>query len=113
MTIKWKKQLLTAFGTLLALTGAGYWYVFVAGAPQFDPPQTEAVGADLTFKLESFRSKAMASDRQYGVILPADYDQHPQQRYPVIFLLQCDRANDSQPASCRLGASFPTRLIFL
>jgi hypothetical protein len=70
MTIKWKKLLLTAFGTLLALTGAGYWYVFVAGAPEFDPPQTEAVGADLIFKLESFRVRRWKAIVSMGSFCP-------------------------------------------
>lgn len=92
--MKWKKLLTISLSTILTLGGVGYWYVFIAGAPQFDPPQTEAMGADLTFKLENFNSKAMGSVRQYGVILPADYDQNPQKRYPVIFLLHGGHDSD-------------------
>jgi len=92
--MKWKKLLFSGLGTLLTLGGVGYWYVFIAGAPQFDPPQTEVIGADLTFNLESFNSKVMGTPRQYGVILPADYDKNPQKRYPVIFLLHGGHDND-------------------
>lgn len=71
--------------SLIAATG--YWYVFIADAPQLDPPATNVAGADLTFKLENFQSKAMGKIRQYGVILPPDYDKNFHQYYPVIFLL--------------------------
>ncbi|WP_241392659.1 alpha/beta hydrolase [Rippkaea orientalis] len=69
------------------MTATAYWYVFIAGAPQFDPPAISAPGSDLTFKMESFKSKAMGTVRQYGLILPPDYDKQPNHRYPVIFLL--------------------------
>ncbi len=39
------------------------------------------------YRLETYHSQAMKGDRTYGVILPPGYEQHPQQRYPVIFLL--------------------------
>ena len=38
-------------------------------------------------QLESFYSLAMGEPRQYGIILPPDYEQHPNQTYPVIVLL--------------------------
>lgn len=72
--------------TLGILTAAGYWYVFVLGAPQLDPPR-EQTTSDLKFQLETFNSQAMGTQRQYGVIFPPGYDKNPQQRYPVIFLL--------------------------
>jgi enterochelin esterase-like enzyme len=72
--------------TLISLLGSGYWYVFVAGAPQIDPPQvTKNTGLDFTIK--TFDSKSMQSVRQYGLILPPDYEKNPQKRYPVIFIL--------------------------
>jgi hypothetical protein len=47
----WQKFLgITAF-TLILLGASGYWYVFVADAPQLDPPKTSAVGTGMTFKL--------------------------------------------------------------
>jgi enterochelin esterase-like enzyme len=84
--MKAKKILLVCAGVLALLSAAGYWYVFIAGAPQFDHPEVEA-DTGLTFQLESFNSKAMGEIRQYGLILPPGYTHHPEQRYPVIFLL--------------------------
>lgn len=86
-TMKLPKYLLTGVVTFLLLGGTGYWYVFLADAPQFDPPPTDVAGSDLTFKIESFNSKAMGRMRQYGVILPPDYRQSNNQSYPVIFFL--------------------------
>lgn len=34
-----------------------------------------------------YNSKAMGEVRQYGLILPPDYNQNHQKRYPVILLL--------------------------
>lgn len=85
--MKLKKLLLAGVGTILLLSGAGYWYVFVAGAPQLDAPQINVKGSDMTFQVESFNSKAMGEVRQYGLILPPDYEKNPEKRYPVIFLL--------------------------
>lgn len=80
-----KKSALIGIGILVILGAIIYLYVFVAGAPQFDPPQLQVT--NLTFQLESFNSQAMGITRQYGVILPPRYTQNPQRRYPVIFLL--------------------------
>lgn len=41
----------------------------------------------LPLQVESFYSPAMAATRQYGVILPPSYADHPDQHYPVIVLL--------------------------
>ncbi|MBW4630496.1 MAG: esterase family protein [Iphinoe sp. HA4291-MV1] len=73
-------------GAIVILSAVGYWYVFILGAPQLDPPQ-EQVNTGLKFQLETFSSQAMGTQRQYGVILPPGYDNNPQKRYPVIFLL--------------------------
>ncbi len=43
--------------------------------------------APLSYKLETYNSRAMRGRRTYGVALPPGYEQNPQQRYPVIFLL--------------------------
>lgn len=87
--MKLKTLLMTGIGVVALLAGAGYWYVFIAGAPQLDAPPTEANDSKikLSFELQSFNSKAMSQVRQYGVILPPGYNQNPNQRYPVIFLL--------------------------
>lgn len=73
-------------GTLFLLGATGYWYVFIAGAPQLDPPQVEK-NTGLNFELKTYQSAVMGEERTYGLILPPGYDRHPNQRYPVIFLL--------------------------
>ncbi|BAZ23527.1 putative esterase [Kalymmatonema gypsitolerans NIES-4073] len=84
--MKLSKVLIGVAGTLAILTATGYWYVFILGAPQLDPPQ-EQTNSELKFQLKTFNSQAMGTQRQYGVILPPGYDKNLQQRYPVIFLL--------------------------
>jgi enterochelin esterase-like enzyme len=78
-----------ALGTgLLALLGlAGYWYVFIAQAPPLNPPPIVDPSGKLSFKVETFQSKAMGTPRRYGVILPPNYQKNPQKWYPVIFML--------------------------
>ncbi|MBE9206939.1 esterase family protein [Nostoc sp. LEGE 06077] len=73
-------------GAIAILTSAAYYYVFILGAPQLDPPQQQA-NTGLKFQLETFNSLAMGTIRQYGVILPPNYQKNLQTRYPVIFLL--------------------------
>lgn len=87
--MKWRfRNILLVLGaTVTTLAAAGYWYVFIAGAPQLDPPVISTAGTGMTFQLKSFDSKAMGTVRQYGLILPPGYDRSPNQRYPVIFLL--------------------------
>jgi enterochelin esterase-like enzyme len=41
----------------------------------------------LSSQMETYTSVVLGSQRHYGLVLPPDYDQHPDQRYPVIFLL--------------------------
>jgi len=77
---------LGAAGLIAILAAIGYWYVFIAGAPQLDRPQL-IKDKRLKFHLETFKSAAMGEVRTYGVILPPGYAQQAQQRYPVIFLL--------------------------
>ncbi|NMG11534.1 alpha/beta hydrolase-fold protein [Brasilonema sp. UFV-L1] len=84
--MKLSKVLIGVASAIAILTAAGYWYVFILGAPQVDPPQ-EQTNTGLKFQLETFNSQAMGTQRQYGVILPPDYYKIPQERYPVIFLL--------------------------
>ncbi len=84
--MKFTQVIISIAGAIAVLTGAGYYYVFILGAPQLDPPPKEA-NTGLKFQLESFNSQAMGTVRKYGVILPPDYQKNQQQRYPVIFLL--------------------------
>lgn len=82
-----KSRLVGLFlGVLTFLGASGYWYVFVAGAPQLDPPQAEK-NTGLTFRVETFDSQAMQAVRSYGLVLPPAYYQNPEKRYPVIVLL--------------------------
>jgi enterochelin esterase-like enzyme len=81
-----KKVLVTSAAILTALAAGGYWYVFIAGVPQFDLAPAEK-NTGLTFAVKTFSSAAMGGDRSYGVVLPPGYTQHPSKRYPVIFLL--------------------------
>ncbi|XGV98672.1 MAG: alpha/beta hydrolase [Leptolyngbya sp. BL-A-14] len=86
MKVKPKTLLLASAIFLATVAGVGYWYVFIAGAPQLDAPQAEKkTGLDL--KVETFTSEAMGGDREYGVVLPPDYARYPKKRYPVIVLL--------------------------
>lgn len=86
MQLRWSNILLAVMVIVATLLATGYWYVFIAGAPQLDPPQVEK-NTGLSFELKTFNSKAMEEVRQYGLILPPDYAKNPNKRYPVIFLL--------------------------
>ncbi|PSB30330.1 alpha/beta hydrolase [Stenomitos frigidus] len=86
MKVKPKTILLAGAFFLAAVAGAGYWYVFIAGAPQLDAPHAEKK-TGLRLQVETFTSEAMGGDREYGVVLPPDYAQNPKKRYPVIVLL--------------------------
>jgi enterochelin esterase-like enzyme len=66
--------------------GVGWWYTFIAGAPQLDAAEIPP-SRDLHFQMESFTSAAMGGERRYGVILPPGYNREPERRYPVIVLL--------------------------
>lgn len=41
----------------------------------------------LSYKIETYNSSAIGGKRSYGISLPPGYNENPQQRYPVIFLL--------------------------
>ncbi|PZV14118.1 MAG: esterase [Leptolyngbya sp.] len=87
-----KKTLVISAAILTALAASGYWYVFIAGVPQFDLAPAEK-NTGLSFTVKTFSSTAMGSDRSYGIVLPPGYDQHPSKRYPVIFLLHGGHGN--------------------
>ncbi len=72
---------------LLGLMGSGYWYVSIAGAPQFDGPDTIAHKTNLKFEIVTYYSSTLKKKRTYAVSLPPGYDQSSERRYPVIFLL--------------------------
>ncbi len=91
MKMKIPQVFLGLIGTITLLSGTGYYYVFVLGAPQLNPPSKESpleqTKNGFKFQLETFNSTAMGTARSYGVILPPNYYQNKIQRYPVIFLL--------------------------
>ncbi len=84
--MKISRLAVACFSVLLSLGVSGYWYVFIAGAPQIDPPKA-AKDTGLTFQVKTFQSQSMESVRNYGLVLPPGYDQNPKERYPVIVLL--------------------------
>ncbi|HEY9671868.1 MAG TPA: alpha/beta hydrolase-fold protein [Waterburya sp.] len=76
----------------LAITGVvgNQLASFAAPQPrlsQLDNPSAPVTEAPLTYKLETYKSRVIRGKRTYGVALPPDYDENPNQRYPVIFLL--------------------------
>ncbi len=87
MRLTWKSTLGIGALAFACLGSVGYWYVFMQGAPQFDPPPIIAQGSGMTFQAKSFYSSAVKKNKPYGVILPPGYNDNPNQRYPVIFLL--------------------------
>lgn len=90
MRVKRSRRALNVGVTAFAILAVGiYWYVFVDGTPQLDGPDATAAAhaTSLTYTLETFNSQAMGMQRTYGMMLPPGYNQHPRQRYPVIFLL--------------------------
>jgi enterochelin esterase-like enzyme len=89
--MKYKKILLVI--SILTLVGCNYCQGVAAKPPQVTasllPPQpnANALAIPITYKIETYDSQAMVGKRTYGVSLPPGYEQNPQQRYPVIFLL--------------------------
>ncbi len=51
--------------------------------PALQPPTKSA----LSYQIVTYRSEVFGSDRSYGIVLPPGYEQRPQIRYPVVFLL--------------------------
>jgi enterochelin esterase-like enzyme len=87
MSKPWLIRLWVGVGAVGALAIALYWYVFLAKAKQLDPPPTADTSGNLKFEVKTFQSRAMGGPRRYGIILPPHYQSHPNQQYPVIFLL--------------------------
>jgi enterochelin esterase-like enzyme len=79
----------TAALSTICLVGGGIWYFLNSDTPQLDGPQTriKVQNSQLTYRLESYPSQIMGQNRTYAISLPPDYQENPQKRYPVIFLL--------------------------
>lgn len=45
------------------------------------------IKAALNYQIETYQSDVMGGDRTYGVVLPPGYAEHPDVRYPIVFLL--------------------------
>ncbi len=60
--MKNQKLMLILTGVILTVFSIGGWYIFIAGAPQLDPPQIET-HSELKFQLESFNSSSMQESR--------------------------------------------------
>ncbi|QLE56837.1 esterase family protein [Nostoc sp. TCL26-01] len=78
--------------SLITLVSCNYSQGAIAQKPLQQailPPQPSAdiLATPLTYKIATYDSQAMGGSRTYGVSLPPGYEQNPQQRYPVIFLL--------------------------
>ncbi|HEY9814137.1 MAG TPA: alpha/beta hydrolase-fold protein, partial [Candidatus Sericytochromatia bacterium] len=79
-----------AFLILLSVMGifsSAYWYLGITPTPELDTAVAIAPDAQLSYQIQSYTSSVMGGERTYGVSLPPNYGQNPQQRYPVIFLL--------------------------
>jgi len=50
-------------------------------------PHEVSAAEPTTGQYVTYPSAVLGSDRTYGLVLPPGYDQHPNQRYPVIFML--------------------------
>ena len=60
--MKFYYGILGIVATVAVVAAAGYWYVFIAGAPQLDPPIVSTAGTGMTFQLKTFNSKAIWSN---------------------------------------------------
>jgi len=86
MKNRFKSVLLAGAIASTGIAGLGYWYVFIAGAPQLDAPPAET-NTGLKLEVSSFNSRAMGGERRYGIVLPPSYTKEPNRRYPVVVLL--------------------------
>ncbi|GAB1542171.1 hypothetical protein NUACC21_48450 [Scytonema sp. NUACC21] len=93
-----KQTNILLLASLLTLASCNNLRDVKAQTPQQVIPQTPALpippqptdsdlANPLTYKIETYSSQAMGGNRTYGVSLPPGYEEHPNQRYPAIFLL--------------------------
>lgn len=70
-----------------------------ASPPIANPPSTSTRSLDHTpatnsaLQTRTYNSRVLGQSRTYGVVLPPGYNDHPNQRYPVIFLLHGGHGN--------------------
>jgi enterochelin esterase-like enzyme len=85
--MNYKQYIIIGIALLLGLVSSSYKNV--AEGQQTPTAQSSIQNpstSSLTYRMETYDSQAMGGKRQYGVCLPAGYDQNLQ-RYPVVFLL--------------------------
>jgi enterochelin esterase-like enzyme len=74
---------------------------------QSETTATAAHGA-IAYKTETYSSAVLGMPRNYGVILPPNYDQHPNQRYPVVVLLHGGHGDEMDWLKAEKGNAVPT-----
>ncbi|MBD2440192.1 esterase family protein [Nostoc sp. FACHB-110] len=100
--------------SVLTLVGCKYSPTIAAKPPKTitaslpAQPDTKTLATPLSYKIESYDSKAMPGKRTYGVSLPPGYEQNPQQRYPVIFLLHGGHGEPTDWFSEKKGQALKT-----
>ncbi|NEQ25101.1 MAG: hypothetical protein F6K28_39665 [Microcoleus sp. SIO2G3] len=65
-----RKLLVIGIGTVALLAGGSYWYVFVAGAPQWDRPQTTVADGTLAFRRETFVQTPTGEISAFANVIP-------------------------------------------
>ncbi len=73
--------------SVLGMVSSIYWYLGMPPTPKLDTAVAIAPDVQLSYQIQSYTSSVMGGERTYGICLPPNYGQNPQQRYPVIFLL--------------------------
>lgn len=58
----------------------------ISSPTPIEKPEILTLKTPIDYQIVNYHSELLG-DRTYGVVLPPEYDQHPNKRYPVIFLL--------------------------
>lgn len=105
--MKYKKSWMIGITLLLALAGLGNKYPAAALLTQ-QTALTQTSPTNISFQQETYDSQAMGGKRTYGVCLPPGYDQNPNQRYPVVFLLHGGDGDQTDWFNPEKGAALKT-----
>jgi enterochelin esterase-like enzyme len=111
MKYKYLKIIGVALGLILATQA--YQLILMASTTQFEPPQqrstaTVSQATPLSYHVETYQSSVMGGTRKYGLCLPPNYQQNPQKRYPVIFLLHGGDGDQTDWFQRGKGDALPT-----
>lgn len=94
---------------LLTLVVSSYRNVAIAGQNPAIQPSTQIPSfPSLSYQMETYHSRAMGGQRTYGVSLPPGYEQNPNQRYPVIFLLHGGDGDETDWFNPQKGSALKT-----